>query len=184
MHTIASTHTFAARTFSTPEPTEMENPYQAPVHIPAPPSPPFHWARLIAWAILIYLAANLVGVLSGISMVRWEIYGHSIDEAIANARTVRRIALFIIGIVLYWRFAAGVTSRRLLHVLALFVLVTVIDLPFDYWLYATPANQLIDPSSSARHILAALLGLGIAWLGSRRSGTSAKTPPDSSRLPS
>ena len=147
----------------------MENPYQSPAKTSLPSPPSFHWKRIVAWAILIFVGANLVGLISGFSMANWEIYGGTMEEAVANARLVRRIGYGVVGAILYWRFAAGVTSKLLLHAFALFVLVQIIDLAFSFFVFAIPARELVDPWAIGRSLLAAAVGTGAAWLGSNNS---------------
>lgn len=147
----------------------MENPYQPTAAPLLSQSPAFHGKRIVAWAILIYAASNVVGILSGFSMSHWEIYGSTMDEAIANARLVRRIGYGLVGAILFWRFGAGVTSRLLLHALALFVLVQIIDLSVSHFVFSVSVTELIDPWATARSLLAAMIGTGAAWLAAHRS---------------
>lgn len=144
----------------------MDNPYQTPAGVPSLPNPSFHWKRIVVWSGLIFLTANIVGFISGFTMGNWEIYGRTIEEAIANARLIRRIGYGVIGAILYWQFAAGVTSKRLLHTLALFALVQIIDLSFTFLVFSVPIDELFDPWAIGRSLLAAMAGLGIAWLSS------------------
>jgi hypothetical protein len=109
-----------------------------------------------------------VGLLSGMSMGYWELYGSTMDEAIANARLVRRVAYGLIGALLYWRLAAPV-QKRLLHVAAAFIVVQAIDLTVSYFLFRTPARELIDLWSIGRSFIAALVGLGLTGLGANNS---------------
>lgn len=129
--------------------------------------------RILAWSWLLFLVPLLVGLLSGFSMRMWEVYAPTIEEAVANARLVRRIAIVILSTALYWRFAAGVTSRRLLHVLALFVLAQLVDIAFSLIVFEVPANELLEYWVIGRSFLAAMIGLAIAWLVSARSSTPA-----------
>ena len=146
----------------------MENPYRAPASTSLSSPPTFHWMRVVGWSWLIFAAANLVAVISGLSMAKWEIYGATIDEAIANVRLIQRIGIGVVAVMLYWRFAAGVTSRPLLHVLALFALVQLIDHAFSLLVYAVPLRELFDVSAIGRGALAAMIGAGIAWVSSGR----------------
>lgn len=149
----------------------MENPYQPTAAPLLSQSPAFHGKRIVAWAILIHAAANLVGVLSGFSMTLWEIYGSTLDEAIANARLVRRIGYGLVGAILFWRFGAGVTSRLLLHALALFALVQIVDLSVSHFVFSVPVTELFDPWATARSLLAATTGTGVAWFSAKGSRT-------------
>lgn len=101
-------------------------------------------------------------------MKYWEFYGSTMDEAIANARLVRRITYGIVGAILYWRLAVPV-QKRLLHVAAVFVTVQLIDLTVSFFLFGTPASRLIDAWGLGRSLLAAAVGLGLASLGSNNS---------------
>jgi hypothetical protein len=151
------------------------NPYQSPTNAIAPPTvQPFRWKTIFVWAALIYAAVMVIGISSGFSMGNWEIYGSTMEEAMANARLVRQITLGIVGAILYWRLAAPV-EKRLLHVVAVFVTVQFIDLTISFFLFNTPADELIDAWSLGRSLLPAVVGLGLASLGSNYAikGTSA-----------
>ena len=129
---------------------------------------PFKWKRIFTWAVLIYAAAMVVGFSSGLSMKYWEFYGSTMDEAIANARLVRRITYGIVGAILYWRLAVPV-QKRLLHIAAVFITVQLIDLTVSFFLFGTPASRLIDAWGLGSSLLAAAVGLGLASLGSNNS---------------
>lgn len=153
----------------------MDNPYQPPLHPPKLSQPVFHVWRIVAWSILIYAVANMVGIASGLSMRFWDVYGDTVNEAIVSARLIRRIGYGVVGAILYWRFAVGVTSRRLLHVLVLFALVQVIDVAVSWFAFFVPIDELLDPWSLGRSLLAAAVGLGIAVLRSGKSEKSSST---------
>lgn len=147
----------------------MENPYRSTAQSVLPAQPFIHWKRIVAWSLLILLAANIVGICSGLTMARWEIYGGTIDEAIANSRLVRRIASGVIAALLYWRFAVGLSSRRTMHVIAVFALVHFMDLGVSFFAFGVPAGELIEPWALVRDFLAAATGLGIAHWHSKSS---------------
>ena len=147
----------------------MENPYGSPTKATALPAlRPFRWRRVVVWAALIYVAAMVVGFSSGLTMGNWEIYGSTIDVAVENARLVRRVAYGAVGAILYWLLAAPV-QQRLLHVAAVFVVVQLIDVAVSFFVFHTPAAELIDLWSLGRSLLAAAVGLGLASLGSNNS---------------
>ncbi len=147
----------------------MEDPYHSPTKETAPPElRPFGWKRVLAWSVLIYMAAMPVGFVSGLTMGNWEIYGSTIDQSIENARLVRRLAYGIVGALLYWRLAAPV-RQRLLHVTTTFIVVQLIELTASFLLFRIPAEKLIDGEAIGRSLLAAAVGLGLAWLGSNNS---------------
>lgn len=143
----------------------MDNPYRPSEVALLYPSTSIDWKRIIVWACLIYIALSAVAFLSGLTMMDWERYGSTMDEAIANIRLIRRIAMDIVGVFLYWWFATGVASRRLHQVTAVFVLVQIIDLPVAYFLFGAPAGELFDAWSVGRSFLAAMIGSGLASMG-------------------
>jgi hypothetical protein len=127
-----------------------------------------NWKRIFAWSLLIFVAANAVAFSSGLTMARWDLYGKTIEEAIANSQIVRRLAIGFVAALLYWRFALGIPAKRLLHVLAVYALVQLLDIGVSA-LFGTPANELLDPWSMARSLLAAIIGLGAASLSSNNT---------------
>jgi hypothetical protein len=144
----------------------MENPYQPPGQPLLPPVSGFHWRRVVVWSWLLLLVPTAVGLISGLSMSKWEMYAPTIEEAIASARLVRRVGIFVVTVIVFWRFAAGVTSKLLLHVLALFALEQVIELSFSLFVFEVPVRELVDGWATLRDFLAALIGFGIAWSAS------------------
>jgi hypothetical protein len=107
-------------------------------------------------------------------MTRWTIYGATIEEAVLNARLVRRIGYGVVTALLYWRFAAPLTKNRWLHVLAAFVLIQVLEMLVSAVVFRAPASELIDLGALSRSSIAALVGLGLASLGPNNS--SKPTP--------
>ncbi|WP_456953370.1 hypothetical protein [Lysobacter sp. HA35] len=107
-------------------------------------------------------------------MAHWNLYGATMEEAIANARLVRRIAAGIVGALLYWRLAAPLPSRRWVHVAAAFLIVQILDAAASLVVFHASAKDLIDPASLGRSAVAALVGLGLASLGPNNS--SKPTP--------
>ena len=150
------------------------NPYSATTHATNQELPGFRWGRVVAWSFLILLAVYAVGFLSGLTMTRWTIYGATIEEAVLNARLVRWIGYGVVTALLYWRFAAPLTKNRWLHVLAAFVLIKVLEMLVSAVIFRAPASELIDVGALSRSSIAALVGLGLASLGSNNS--SKPTP--------
>lgn len=142
----------------------MDDPYRFPTTAVALPGlRPFGWRRVLVWAGLIYLSAIGVGLASGLSMGYWEIYGSTMEEAVENARLVRRVAYGLVGALLYWGLAVPV-QKRLLHVVSTFVVVQLIDLAVSFFVFNLPADELFDTGAMGRGLLAAACGLGLAWL--------------------
>lgn len=146
----------------------MENPYQPIGQITGPPPLAFSWERIVAWSLFIFVVANVIGFVSGLTMARWQIYGSTLEQAVQNARRVRQITYVIVGAILYWRLAAPV-QERLFHVAAAFVTVALIDLTVSFFVFKIPVGELIDLWGLGRSLLAAAIGLGLASRGSRRS---------------
>ena len=155
----------------------MDNPYR-PSDVSLPhPSISIDWKRIVVWACLIYIALSAVAFLSGLTTMDWEMYGSTMEEAAGNIWLTRRIAMGIVGVFLYWWFATGVASKRLHQVTAVFVLVQMIDLPVSYFLFGAPVGELFDAWSMGRSLLAAMIGFGLASMG---SGNSFKPKPSGS----
>ena len=143
----------------------MESPYQPPTQLPQVFPLAFAWRRVVAWSLLIFIAANILGFISGLSMARWEMYGDSIEQAVENARLVRRVGYGVVTALLYWRFARPLQAR-LLHVVAVFVTVQLVDLATSFFVFHAPASELVDGWALARSAAAAAVGLGLARFGS------------------
>jgi hypothetical protein len=125
------------------------------------------WKRIISWSLIIVVGTYLVATGSALTMSRWEIYGDTIDEAVARSSLIRHSAYFIVGVALYWRFAVGVPSKRLLHVLAAYAIVQVLDAGVSV-LFSGSIKQLLDPWVMGRSLLAAIAGFGIATQSSNK----------------
>jgi hypothetical protein len=146
----------------------MENPYQPPSQMQEVSLPRFAWRRVVVWSLLIVIAANIVGLISGLTMTRWEVYGSTIEQAVENARLVRRIGYGVVGALLYWRFARPLQTR-LLHVMAAFATVQFFDIAVSFFIFHAPASELVDGWAVVRSAAAAAVGLGLARLGSNNS---------------
>ena len=124
-----------------------------------------NWKRIAGCSALIFLAMNIVGFGSGLTMNYWQIYGSTIETAIENARHVRRLGYFVVAALLYWRFAVGVAKHQLLHVAAVFVSLLAINFAFELAVYRSIE---FDPWALARGVGAALVGYALAtWLPRR-----------------
>ncbi|MBU8977608.1 hypothetical protein JI752_015770 [Lysobacter sp. MMG2] len=145
------------------------DPYQSPTrNITVAEMPPLRWRRMLVWAVLIFAAAMSIATISGLSMAYWPLYGGSMEEAVANARLVRRILYVVVGAFLYWRFAAPIHSRRLLHVVVLYLLVQLVDMGVMRFFMGATLRELFDVGALGRSLMAAALGYAAARLGSGR----------------
>jgi hypothetical protein len=126
-----------------------------------------NWKRIVIWSLIILAGTYAVALASALTMGSWEIYGRTLEEAVANSGLVRRIAYTIVAAVLFWRFAAGVQSKRVLHVLAAYMLVQILDMSGSMLLGGS-IKELFDPWAVGRGLLAATSGLGLASLGSNK----------------
>ena len=117
-----------------------------------------NWKRIVIWSLIILAGTYAVALVSALTMGSWEIYGQTLEEAVANSGLIRRIAYTIVAAVLFWRFAAGIQSKRVLHVLGAYMLVQILDM----------SVSILDPWAVGRGLLAATAGLGLASLGFNR----------------
>ncbi len=108
------------------------------------------WKRTIAWSVLIFVAALIVGLALGTG----------------RAST---IGVFLSSTTLYYFFFRPLRVARVRHGIAAFLLVEAIDWSIPLMLGA-PFSFLLDNwDSSARHLGAATLGCALAWLSSNNS---------------
>ena len=142
--------------------------YSATPHVKPEPMAGVQWRRIFSFSVLIVIAVTLVAVLGGVSMARWEIYGSTIEEAVTNARLIRRIGYGVVAAVLYWRLVVPLAGRRWLHVLLAFACVQVLDAAISLTLFQVPVDELIELEPMGRGALAALAGWGLASLSSMR----------------
>ena len=129
----------------------------------------FKWKRVAAWSFLIYATISLVAFAFGLSMAAWHIYGATLEEAIETNRLVRMVVYWTTAALLYWRFAAPLHSSRLLHVLAVFALIELINAAVLLFAFGDPLADLLDPWATGRALLAAAIGWGLASVGSNNS---------------
>ena len=124
-----------------------------------------NWKRIVIWSLIILAGTYAVAIVSALTMGSWQIYGQTLEEAVANSGLIRRIAYTIVAAALFWRFAAGIQSKRVLHVLAAYMLVQILDMSLSILLGGS-IKELFDPWAVGRGLLAATSGLGLASLGS------------------
>lgn len=145
------------------------NPYRSTPHAALAPDTAFRWKRIAAYVLSLYLIVNGIGFISGFTMMNWQIYGDTIEEAVDHARLARRIAIWIAAMALYWRLAAGVNTKRAQHILAAFVGFWIFNAVVDFFVFRASAGELIDPWALLRSAAAALAGLGLAHATVERS---------------
>lgn len=130
------------------------------------------WPRIVTWAILITLAVNLPLIFIW-SMSFWRSFGISWSSLPA----IKIIGVWILPVLLYWRFMAAVTQRRPLHLAALFVaaqlcqmllvvaLAIVIALIFDTLSFKDfNVSSLINREALLPAAIVAAIGYGLARL--------------------
>jgi hypothetical protein len=142
----------------------VDNPYSPPQSSSPAHAASFGWKRVLSWAAMIYLVEVVIGFLSGFGLDVWMWFGFTIEEAIQNSRSFRRIAIPIAQVYLYCSFAAGVGSKRLWGVLGVFVSAAIIDLLVQYFLFGVAMHELVDAEYLGRGFLVAMIGLVIASL--------------------
>lgn len=120
-----------------------------------------HWPRILIFAGAGFTAAMLIAFASGFSMAHWEIYGPTMEEATANARLVRRIGYFVVGVVVYGWFTAGVATRHALHAVLLFATVQIIDVLFSMIVFGVRGSDLFDAAAFGRSAAAAATGFAL-----------------------
>ena len=133
-----------------------------------------NWKRIIGWSLLMLLAANLIGLLSGFIMASSEIDVATIDQAVRNHRLFRRIAMATVAVFCYWRLGAGASTNPGAHVFAAFVVVQLADMGLALALGA-PIAELLEPWATLRAVGYALAGYTLAKLMPSKS--SKPTPP-------
>lgn len=104
-----------------------------------------NWKRTLAWSVLIFVAAFVVGFCLG-------------------AGAASMVGVFVSSSTLYCFFLRPIRKMRFRHALAAFLLVEVIDWITPLLLGASLSQVLGNWDSSARHMGAALLGLAVASL--------------------
>ena len=125
-----------------------------------------NWKRIFLWSLLIFLAAQVIGFCSGLSILHWEIYGNSLAQAIENARLVRRMVVAVVSFALYFLFLRRITKARLLHALAVFAGVQAIDMILSYALTRS-VLELADIYAMGRSLLVCLAAVAATALSLR-----------------
>jgi hypothetical protein len=131
-----------------------------------------NWKRIVIGSLVILAGTYAVAIVSALTMGSWEMYGKTLEEAVVNSSVIRRSGYFVVATVLFWRFAAKIPSKRVLHVLAAYMLVQILDMGVSILLGAS-IKELFDPWAVGRGLLAAASGLGLASLRSRRAEVKA-----------
>lgn len=141
-----------------------------------------NWKRIVVWSLIILAGTYAVAIVSALTMGSWGIYGQTPEEeAVANSGIIRRSAYVVVGAGLFWWFAAEIQSKRLLHVLAAYIIVQILDMSVSI-LLGTSIKELFDPWAVGRGLLAAASGFGLASLSSNKRlhatalGNAAREP--------
>ncbi len=131
-----------------------------------------NWLRIAVGAILITVSVNLPLFFIW-SMAFWKNFGISWSTLPA----IKIIGVWVLPVLLYWRFAVAVTQRRPLNVIALFVAAQLCQMLLVVTLAIIIARaigspmfsgfnpaSLIDPAALLPAVIVAVLGYGLAWL--------------------
>lgn len=122
-----------------------------------------NWKSIIGWSLIMLLAVNVIGVLSGVIMASSEIDVATIDQAVRNHRLFRRVAVATVAVLCYWRLGAGASTNPGVHVLAAFVVIQIADIGLALLLGA-PIAELLEPWATLRAVAYALAGYALAKL--------------------
>ena len=131
-----------------------------------------HWKRVFGWSFVIIIAANVLGLLSGLILGNSEIREETIGRLIELHRIGRTIAIGTVSAFCYWRLGAGV-AHKALNILAAFLLVQLLDIAVAYLMGAS-IGELLDIWPSVRGLLYAAIGYFFARL---RPNNSFKPRP-------
>ena len=94
--------------------------------------------RIIAATLLIWLAPQLLGFLSGLSMSYWEFYGDTMQEALANAKTTRFLVIGLAWYLLYLGFLRNIRDGWLPHVTIVFFSVELLAIVMELSVWRAP----------------------------------------------
>jgi len=147
----------------------MDNPYAPPQARAVSPTPTITARRALLWAVLIYCAVVGVAAISTFSVEAWVALGATPQAALAQLNLTQSVLCGATGAGLYWRFAARTPRSKALNVLLVYVIVQVIDIAIASVLVGMPLDEWLDPWGTAETLSSALLGLGLASLGSNNS---------------
>jgi len=154
----------------------MTNPYAPPVHVEPSGFRFTGWKRAILWAFGIFAAYMLMALLWGLSMGLWMMVGDTVQDGITMGRYARKTVLFLLGTLLYWRFATKTPTSRLGNVLAVYGLVQVIDIATSLLVFRAPLDQVLTVDGTVGTLGAAMAGLILATLRKKHASLRSKLP--------
>jgi hypothetical protein len=132
-----------------------------------------NWKRIFIWAILLFITPQIGGFISGLSMMSWEMYGQTIEQAVLNARLFRRIAIGIFLFFLYLLFLRGITTKWFENALALFAISELIGLLVDLVFFSSYVWELAYLVGPTRNLGVCLIAVLLVSLYRRKGSNSA-----------
>jgi hypothetical protein len=128
--------------------------------------------RIFTWSLALFLVPQVIGFAQGLSMSHWQLYGATIEEAVANARWTRIGAASAALFALYTLFFKRTPSRHLAHAAVLFIAAEALDVALSFAFGARTISELLFWPTVLRHLgicIAALLAVSIYAMGSNYS---------------
>lgn len=104
----------------------MQNPYAPTQHASMPVPAPVQWLRVVVGAMAALITFYVIVVVTEMSFAIWLKPTGLPDRWVVNAVTYG--SYYLLGGLIYWRVADGVYRHVLVHVLAMYLLIEVIDL--------------------------------------------------------
>lgn len=133
--------------------------------------------RIVLWSFAILLPETTLGFLEGLGLEDWEVYGSTSEEAMSNRLLVHNGVIWIANVWLYWLFASGLVSRRVLSVAAVCGLAILIDFSLFYVVFRAPIEDYFDAAYLGQRFLLAMIGLGLAAVSSPVTSRRTSTAP-------
>lgn len=132
------------------------------------------WKQIALTSLALFAMTQVVGVASGMSMGNWAMYGGSIEEAVTNARWVRRFIIAVAAFAIYLTFFRKLGSRWVTHWIGIFLGAEVLNLCFEIGL-GSSLVQAFSWSFSTGHLVVGGAALGTSLLLSRSNKTMEPT---------
>jgi hypothetical protein len=122
----------------------------------------------------LFAMTQIIGFASGMSMANWAMYGDSIEEAVTNARWVRRLIIAMVAYAIYLGFFRKLESRWVTYWIGIFLCAEILNLCFEVAL-GSSLVEAFSWSLSTGHLLVGGAALSTSLLLSRSNKTMEPT---------
>ena len=127
------------------------------------------WKRIAIYAIALFLAAQAIALLYGLSLNWWLSNSSDVPQTLENVRLARRFTIAVVAFAIYLVFFSRIRARLPAHAASIFLLVELLNVLLELALTHSFSDVVDWPYSTAHFILFVLALLASQFLRRAKS---------------